>query len=146
MLWGAVAFAGGLFAGNCCVRLPAVWILAAFVCAISGIHFLRRRVPAAFAMALCLLFVGGALLIQLHTGADSTKTDLAQFTAGSDVVVIGHVKKEGTVQEKDFGEDVQKIDVETEQIVAAGVSSQTRAGLRITIFSKSKSENNEGLA
>lgn len=97
-------------------------------------------------MALCLLFVGGALLIQLHTGADSTKTDLAQFTAGSDVVVIGHVKKEGTVQEKDFGEDVQKIDVETEQIVAAGVSSQTRAGLRITIFSKSKSENNEGLA
>lgn len=59
--------------------------------------------------------------------------------------MTGHVIREGTplASGEAAGEQVQKVDVETETITSEGVSSQIQAGLRLTIFNKTTSEENQ---
>ncbi len=78
-------------------------------------------------------------MIQLRSPANAPG-DLLQFTSGDEVWVIGHVTSEGAWQEKDFREQLQRIDLETEQITDEGKASQVRAGLRLSIFSKNADE------
>jgi competence protein ComEC len=139
LLWSALAFASGVFAGSYAARAPASWLIAAIVFALSGMFLLRRRIRAAFAITLGVVFVTGALLIQVRSQDDAGKSDILRFANGSEVLVTGHVMREGTVEQKDFGESVQKIDFETEQIEAEGLTSQVRSGVRVTIFSKEES-------
>ncbi len=111
-------------------------MIAAVVLGSSGMFFLRERVGPAFIVMLGVMFVCGALLIQLRPPDEAGRAQILPFAKASEVVVSGHVKKEGTLQKKDFGEDVQKIDMETEQIVADGTTSPIQSGLRITIAGK----------
>ena len=111
-------------------------MIAAVVLGSSGMFLLRERVSAAFAIVLGVVFTSGALLIQLRPPNEAGKAGILPFANGNEVIVTGHVTREGTLQEKDLGEDVQKIDFETEQIIADGLTSQIHAGLRITISSK----------
>ncbi len=75
-------------------------------------------------------------MIQVRSRENSGASEIVRFTNGDEVLVTGHVTKEGTLHEEDFGEEVQKIDIESEQITADGNASMVRAGLRITVFSK----------
>jgi competence protein ComEC len=111
-------------------------MIAAVVLGSSGMFLLRDRVGAAFGIVLGVMFVTGALLIQLRPPNEAGKAQILPFAEGNEVIVSGHVTKEGTLQKKDFGEDVQKVDIETEQIVADGTTSQIQSGLRITISCK----------
>jgi competence protein ComEC len=99
-------------------------------------YFLRTRVVPAFGLMLSMIFVGGSLLIQVRSPTDPGRPDILPFTNGGEVVVIGHVAREGTWQEKDFDEDVQKIDVKTEEIEDGGTTSSVSADLRVSIYSK----------
>jgi hypothetical protein len=126
-----------LFAGNHAYRSDVWWVIAALIFALSATYLLRRRVfTGAFALTLCAVFVSGALLIQVRSRENPGAPEIVRFTNGDEVLVKGHVTKEGTLHEEDFGEEVQKIDVESEQITADGNASVVRAGLRITVFSK----------
>jgi competence protein ComEC len=136
LLWGAIAFAVGIFIGSHASPTSLLWMIAAVVLGSSGIFFLRARVGPAFIVILGVTFVSGAVLIQLRPAIDAAKAQILPFANGNDVIVSGHVTREGFLQEKDFGEDVQKVDIETDQIVADGTTSQIRSGLRITISSK----------
>ena len=111
-------------------------MIAAIVLGSSGMFLLRERVGAAFTIALGVMFVSGALLIQLRPPIDVARAQLLPFANSNEVVVSGNVTREGTLQRKNFGEDVQKVDIETEQISADGLTSEIHAGLRITISSE----------
>jgi competence protein ComEC len=111
-------------------------MIAAAVLGSSGVFLLRVRVGAAFIIMLGVMFVSGALLIQLRPPDEAGKAEVLPFADGHEVIVAGHVTREGVVQRKDFGEDIQKIDFAAEQIAADGLTSQIHAGLRITISSK----------
>lgn len=97
---------------------------------------MRSRILPAFALMLCLMLVCGTLVIQVSSPENPAPPDLARFANGDEVMVTGHVIREGTWQEKDLGEEVQRIDVETEQIVDEGSAAPVRAGLRISIFNQ----------
>ncbi len=90
-----------------------------------------------------MLLVSGALVIQVQRPANAAAQDLLPFTRGDEVWVTGQVTREGTWQEKDFGEQLQRVDVETEQIAAGGNSTEIRAGLRLSIFSRHEAGNVE---
>jgi competence protein ComEC len=111
-------------------------MIAAVVLGSSGVFLLRERVGASFGIILGVMFVTGALLIQLRPDIDAAKAQILPFANGNEVIVSGHVIREGFLQEKDLGEQAQKVDFATEQIAADGLTSQIHAGLRITIFSK----------
>ncbi|MGH9528526.1 MAG: ComEC/Rec2 family competence protein [Terriglobales bacterium] len=146
LLWSAFAFAGGLVIGNHACRTTLWWLVAALVFGASGAYMLRKRILPAFVLVLCMILVSGALMIQVRGPESPATSNLVPFTAGSKVWVIGHVTREGTWQEKDFGEELQRIDVETEQILDEAKASQVRAGLRLSIFSKYAHQRPGGVA
>jgi competence protein ComEC len=115
--------------------------MAAIVFALSAFYLQRSRIRITFGVTLCLLFIGGAWVIQVRDSRPSSLRDITRFATGEEVIVTGHVTREGTPQEKEFGEGVQKIDLETEQIVTGEKESAIQAGLRLTIFRKSKKQD-----
>ncbi len=73
-------------------------------------------------------------MIQVSGPENPADSGVSRFADGGEVWVTAHVTREGTWQEKDFGEEVQRIDLETEQIVDEGDTSPVRAGLRMSVF------------
>ena len=111
-------------------------MIAAVVFGSSGLFLLRERVGVAFIIMLAAMFATGALLIQLRPPMDAARAQILPFANGNEVMVSGRVTREGTLQRKDFGEDIQKVDFKTEQIIADGLISQIQFGLRITFATK----------
>ena len=117
MLWAALAYASGIVTGFYAWRPPLWWLVAAIVFSASGAYFLRRRALAAFALGLSALFVTAALTMQLRV-PEKHQTDVLAFTDGRDLIVTAHVTKEGNLREKTPGDAQQRLDLETEQVVA----------------------------
>ncbi|MBZ5572660.1 MAG: ComEC/Rec2 family competence protein [Acidobacteriia bacterium] len=136
LLWGALAYASGIFTGVHLWR-PAVWWLgAAFVFSISGIYFLRRRAKPAFVLGLCTLLFDGALNVQVRPLEISGDSGVLRFADGRELVVTAHVIKEGNLRESGNGDVQQRLDVETERIVSEGQTSTVRAGVRLTVYGR----------
>jgi hypothetical protein len=66
LLWAALSFAGGLWAGKYLWRPPSWWVIAALVFAASAACLLRQRALAPRALVLSAVFLTGALTIQVH--------------------------------------------------------------------------------
>jgi len=138
MLWAASAYSCGIVTSGYVWR-PALWWLAGGVafCA-AGTYFLRRRTYAAFALALSALFVTGVLMMQVRFPESAGGTDVLRFADGREVIVTGHVIREGNLREKNFGDAQQRLDLETEQITKR-TDTGTRtfgieSGLRVTVY------------
>jgi competence protein ComEC len=103
----------------------------------AGTYFLRRRSYAAFALALSALFVTAALMMQVRV-PPSGGADILAFADGREVIVTGHVVKEGNLREKNSGDPQQRLDIETEQITTrTDTGTRTFAvhsGLRVTVY------------
>jgi len=140
LLWAAIAFSAGILIGSHVCRTDVRWLTAACIFGSAGGYFIRRRVFTGYSLVLFLAVIGGALSIQIQKSQEPVAPILLQATNGSEVFVAGHVIREGTLEQKDYGEEVQKIDIETEQISSAGKTTQVRGGLRITVFTRTSTE------
>lgn len=136
LLWAALAFAAGLTIGLHAWRPPAWWlvVLPAFV--VSAIYLLRKRAASAFLLALCGVFVLGALTIQIRHPANSSDPAISQLADGREVRVTAHVIAEGNVREEGGGDTRQRLDVETEQVERAEQKLAVRSGVRVSFYSK----------
>ena len=142
LLWAALSFACGLWAGKYLWRPPSWWVIAALVCAASAAYLLKRRVLAPRALALAAVFLVGVLTIQVRGAGDSGQVWLGD---GEPVFVTAHVIVEGNVQADGPAELHQRIDMETEKIESAGASPmQSRnvhAGVRLNIYSRMEEDD-----
>ncbi len=137
MVWAALAFAAGIVAGEYTWRPPLWWLAAFFSALVFAAFFLRRRPWAALLLGLAALMTAGALNIQTRPPRDSGAAQILPFAQSRDeVMVTGHVIKEGTLQASGFGGVRQVIDVETEEISRGGVTTAVRAGLRVSFYGK----------
>jgi competence protein ComEC len=136
LLWAALAFAAGIFAGTYVWRPPTWWLVAGVVFAMAAMYFRQRRVLAATVVGLCTLFVVGALTIQTRIPDAPDRSALLQFADGQGVLVTAYVTHEGTRRNDGFGGVRQVLDVETEQIAAEDREFAIHAGLRISFYSK----------
>jgi competence protein ComEC len=138
MLWAASAYSCGIVTGVYVWRPALWWLVGGIVFCASGTYFLRRRSYASFALALCALFVAGALMMQVRVPVSAGGTDVLAFADGREVIVTGHVLKEGSLREKNFGDAQQRLDLETEQITTR-TDTGTRtfsveSGVRVTVY------------
>jgi competence protein ComEC len=133
LLWAALAFAGGLWAGKYLWRPPSWWVIAALVCAASAGYLLQRRATAPRALALAAVFLAGALTIQVRGAGDSGPVWLGD---GEPVFVTAHVIAEGNLQSDGPVELHQRIDVETESLESVGQTRTVHAGVRLNIYSR----------
>src|SRR5579863_2876194 len=138
MLWAALAFATGLSAGQFMWRPPLWWFVATAVFAVSACYYMRRRVHFAIVLGWLILFVFGAVTIQVR-GPSPVAVDV-MFNDGRDLLVTAHVTREATAN-AELADASQRIDVETEQVAVAGETRPWRCGVRLSIYGKSDEAN-----
>ncbi len=89
-------------------------------------YFIGRRLSIGFFVTLCLMFISGALLIQVCATPGAELASLSGPAQDQETVVTGHVIREGAVRQKD-AEDVQKIDLGIDEITLANITTKTPA-------------------
>ena len=136
LLWGALAYASGIFTSVHLWRPAAWWLGAAVVFSLSGIYFLRKCAKPAFVLGLCTLLFAGALSVQVRPPDISGDSGVFRFADGRELVITAHVVKEGNLRGRGTGEVQQRLDLETEQIVSNSQTSAVRAGIRLTLYGK----------
>lgn len=141
MLWAALAYTLGLFAGQFMWRPPIWWVIAAGVFTLAAFYHLRLRVQYAIALGWATIFAFGALTIQLYP-ADMAGVRVIPWD-GHEVIVTAHVMREGishTLGESS-SDMTQRIDVETEEILDDGVVHRAQIGIRLSIYGKNEAAN-----
>ncbi len=136
LLWAALAFAAGLSVGMYVWRPPLWWLVAQVVFAASGMYLARRRTRTAFALGLGILFIAGALMIQVRTPSGLNSSGLLQFADGQEVLLTAHVTGEGDLRAEESGGNRQRLDLESEEITAKGETVRVRSGLRVSLYGK----------
>ncbi len=147
MLWAASAYSCGIVTGFYVWRPAVWWLLGGVAFCAAGAYFLRRRSYASYALALCALFVTGALMLQVRVPERVGGADVLSFADGREVIVTGHVVKEGNLREEVTGGAQQRLDLETEQINARddrGTRSfAIHSGLRVTVYGREAKNEDE---
>jgi len=136
LLWAAIAFAVGILLGSYVLRPALWWLIAAAWFVISGTHFVRRRIWAASALGLGALIAAGAFSIQVCPPAETGSRNILQFTDGREVIVTGHIVKEGMAHPGGLGATRRTVDVETELVDSDGTVFGVRSGLRLSLYAK----------
>ena len=143
MLWATSAYGGGIVAGFYLWRPSLWWLTAAIVFSASGAYFLRHRTRAALALGLSVLFVTGALTMQVRAPENRGDAGILAFADGRDLIITAHVIREGNLQNRNSGDTQQRLDLETEQIGTGNQMSAIRFGLRISIYGHETNTNTE---
>jgi competence protein ComEC len=138
MLWAALVYAAGIFAGHYAWRPPLWWLIAGLVFGFSAVYYLRRRVRVGMTLVLSSLFVFGALTIQ-SSGSHSELAD-ASLSDGQEVLVTAHVMREGNVRQQGSS-DLQKLDLQAESIDIDGHTLTSHTGIRASFYGKADSAN-----
>lgn len=137
----ALAFASGIIAAGYLWRSPLVWLAA---CGFSGAgaFFLRKRNPQfSYPFLLIAIAACGAFYLQAHDAAQTTPPSVAAFGTGEgEVLVTGHVIREGLVRASPYGGKQESVDLETEELALAGHISHAPIGVRLTLYSKQSEE------
>ena len=137
----AIAFSSGVLAANFLWRSPLVW-LAGVALALVGVLTLWKRGPElACPLALVALFASGAFYLQAFDAAQKTQPELHAFATGEgEVIVTGHVIREGLVRDSPYGGKQESVDLESEELATADHSSDAHVGIRLTIYSRESDE------
>ena len=131
------AYAAGVITGNYAWR-PIVWWLVGFlVFVLSASHLRRRRIRSAFAIVLLGLFFLGSISIQLR---ESVSPAGVVFPENEEVVVTGHITREGDLRQRAAGETQQRVDLESEKIVGPETVLDAHLGIRLTIYAKTAAQ------
>ena len=133
LLWAALAFAAGILFGSHFWRPASWWIGATAGFATAGLYFLNHRKCLGYALGLAAVAGGGALAIQLRVPQFSGAAAIAQYADGDEIVVTGHVVREGEIVSTGGNDFRQVVDLETEEVAAAGLSRDVVAGVRVSI-------------
>src|SRR5712671_2143781 len=112
LLWAALVFSAGLWVGARAWRPATWWIMAVLAFALAAVWFLRRRPWMAKGLSLATWFVLGALLIQIRRAPESDSR-LIEIADGSEVIITGHVVREGYARPDGPRSVRRPIDIET---------------------------------
>jgi len=132
-LWAALAYAAGILFGNYAWRPPLWWVVAALSFLGTSAYFIPRRMRWAFALALGALFLVGAFASQMHNPQPQQDYRVLELSGDEEVLVTGHVIREGTLRVAGFGGVRQLVDVETEKITWQGKTIEVGTGVRLAI-------------
>src|SRR5579871_4585519 len=135
MLWAACAYGLGIAFGKYQWRPTSWWFVGIAPFTPAAAYFGPRRSRLGWLLALGSFFLAGALHIQLRTDGERLDTTILPYADRQEVEVTAYVTRDGRVQESDFGETRQSLDVEAEQIqTASGEIIPTHSGIRLNIY------------
>jgi competence protein ComEC len=148
LLWAALAFAAGIVLARVLWRGPLLWIAAMIVFSAAALFWSNRRARLAFAAALCALSAAGGFTFAARA-TDAPHPDLSHLD-GRSVTLIVHVTRESSLRPSPSGAEASSVfDAEAESLQPeTGPLRPLRAGLRVTLYSRepSEEEDDEALA
>jgi competence protein ComEC len=137
----ALAFSSGIIAADYLWRSPLVWSISLGFACIGMLIVWQRSPELAYPLALIALFAAGAFYLQAFDAAQRTPPDLQAFATGEgDVIVTGHVIREGLVRDSPYGGKQESVDLEAEELATADRTSNAHVGVRLTIYSRESDE------
>jgi len=137
----ALAFSAGIIAANYLWRSPFVWVCALALALAGAVVVWKRSPELAYPLALIALSAGGAFYLQAFDAAQKTPPDLQAFATGEgEVIVTGHVIREGLVRDGAYGGKQESVDLESEELATADRTTSARVGIRLTIYSRESDE------
>jgi competence protein ComEC len=137
MLWAAVAFSSGIAVGIYAWRPPLWWVVSATMLTMAAAYWAHLRARLGWLVALGVLFLCGALNVQLQGARPRLDTSIQPYADGGEIELVGHVIRDGRVQPGEFGEIRQTLDLELEQVkTAEGANIATRSGVRLNVYSR----------
>jgi competence protein ComEC len=144
MLWAALAYSVGIVAGVYFWR-PVLWLaVGGQAIGMAAMYFAQRRVWLGRALALSAVFLVGALHVQVRGSAQPLDTRIEEFADGRELQITAHVMRDGKLRPGSFGETRQAVDVETEEVAAAGAAPvPVRSGIRLNIYGPPAKEASE---
>jgi competence protein ComEC len=135
MLWGAVAYAGGIIVGVHAWRPPLWWVLATFALILCAVYFRSRRPAFAWILAMAMLLFAGALHVQIRSGSNRLDTTIQNFADRQPVQIVAHVIRDGRLRQT--GTEFREIvDVESDELqTETGLMVPVHSGIRLAIYS-----------
>jgi predicted membrane metal-binding protein len=135
-----LAFGGGIFVSAKNWQPPLAWVCGILLL-LSAAAFLVRRLPmvslATVAVAFAFL---GAFTRQSRDAAIEPQAGIMRFTSGQEVVLSGHLVRDGIIRQGGFGKQQQSIDLAVEQVETEDTSATpTNGTVRLTIYSAQRS-------
>jgi competence protein ComEC len=135
MLWAAAAYSLGIIAGVYMWRPALWWVVAGVLFAGAAGYFAKRYSSFGWLLALTVLFLFGALHVQLQAGSPRLDASIRSFADGQELQITAHVIHEGRLQPGAFGEIRQTFDVETEEVTAqSGLRVPVASGIRLSVY------------
>jgi competence protein ComEC len=136
MLWAALAYSLGISVGVHAFRPPLWWAMSGLLLTVMAAYWAQQRPGAGLSVALGVIFIFGALAVQLQGAKPRFDTSIQPYADDKELRIVAHVTRDGRVQPGGFGEIRQTLDIESEQITTpAGLTVSTRSGIRMNIYS-----------
>ena len=102
---------------------------------------MEARPRVGLSAALIALFAVGAFYLQAYDAAQTTPPDLHAFATGEgEVIVTGHVIREGLMRDSPYGGKQESVDLESEELATPDHTSNAHVGIRLTIYSRESDE------
>jgi competence protein ComEC len=137
----ALAYSSGIVAANFLWRSPAVWLVAVALASIGVLFVWKRGPELAYPLVLITVLAAGAFYLQAFDAAQKTPPDLQAFVTGEgEVIVTGHVIREGLLRDSPYGGKQESVDLEVEELATADHASNAHVGVRLTIYSRESDE------
>ena len=136
MLWAAVSYSLGIVAGAFLWRPALWWLVAGAAFLLAAAYFAPRRSAVGWTLALSALFLAGALHMQARAGGPRLDTSIQPYADREELQITAHVTRDGRLQQGNFNEIKQTVDVETEEVqTEPGQSESVHSGIRLSIYS-----------
>src|ERR671924_282195 len=134
LLYAAIAFATGILLGSRSWYPASWWIAGALILILLAAFFVARQQLVALPCGLLILTALGALDFQIRQRSVTT-SDTARFADGSEVIVTGHVIRDGVLRRAGGTAAVREVlDMAVEQVERDRAISQTNFGLRLSLY------------
>ncbi len=149
LLFAALAYGAGIWAGTHQWRPPLWWLCALAILAASALYLRNRWPRCALALGLAMAAVVGAFSIQAQD-AGVRPSGIAQYADGPETVITGHVIRDGLIRQGTFGDRRQSLDLAIEDISESSApqprAAELDAAIRLTIYSREDSDEDNRLS
>lgn len=134
LLWVALAYTVGVYAGTYSAWSPVCWLATAVVFAIVSLFISRRGPTVSRLIGLTAVVAAAAFIVKMRPAPDPGNAVLP-YANRQEIEVTAHVIREGNWQPREPNEFRQLLDLETEEIKLDDKLIPVRAGIRIAIYS-----------
>ncbi len=112
------------------------WLVASVIFAAASAYWVRERPRAGFAGVLVSVFFAGALVTELRPTHEGLDTGLLGFADGRDLLITGHIIKQGNPKPESPGRFQESFDLAAEEVTSAGQRLFIHSQVRVNVYGK----------